>query len=285
MNIDIDDLIQDTIKLVSLPDVYYRLEEAINHPHTSLDDMGEIIASDPNLASRLLRIANSAFFGFPEKIESIKRAIITVGTQQLRDLVLATTVISRFSKMPNVGCNMRSFWEHSIAVGVTARIIANHHNENNAERFYVAGLMHDIGRLVLYIKQPDIMRQLLEKREKNNVLLYMLERDTFGFDHATVGGTLLNAWHVPQSLYEPVYFHHEPESAQNYPTETMAIHIADIIVNGFKIGSSGERLIPPPYTDAWQHLAIDSQALTAITHTMEQSYQDTVMLFLADTVI
>lgn len=272
-------LVSEVTQLASLPDIYYRLEEAINHPHMSLDHVGRIIGSDPNLAGRLLRIANSAFFGYPGRFDDIGRAVTAVGTQQLKDLVLATTVVRLFKDMPVGRVSMRSFWEHSVACGIVARSIATYRREANVERLYVAGLLHDVGRLLLFMRRPEIMRDLLSGAETEDRLLYQLEYEALGFDHAAVGGALLQVWHVPESLSEPVSWHHVPEGAQHYPVEASIVHVADIIVHGLRIGGTGEQFVPPLSTEAWNRIGIPDGALPEIIERSEQQHQDAVSLF------
>lgn len=281
MSPDLKSLVSRIGRLVALPDVYYRLEEAICHPHMSLEAVGRIISSDADLTARLLRLANSSFFGFPKKIESIGRAVTMIGTQQLRDLALATTVIKLFKHIPVGSVTMRSFWEHSIACGVTARTIATCRREANIERYYVAGLLHDIGRLVLFLELPKIMKKLIGERKKKDKLLQQLEFEALGYDHAVVGGALLEAWRIPQSLFEPVGAHHDPTQAQRYPVEAAVVHLADVIVHGLRIGTSGERFVPPLDEEAWRRVDIPASALPEIIDRSEEQRRDVVALFLS----
>ncbi len=282
MTKDIEVLIADVLQLVSLPEVYYRLEEIITDPVMSLEDAGEIIRSDTDLTARLLRIANSAFFGFPSQIESIGRALTLIGTQQLRDLVFATSVIKAFSKLPLGFVSMRSFWQHSIACGATARVIATWRREPNIERYYVAGLLHDIGRLVLYIKSPAMMTEIFSAREAQKELLFRLEEEVLGYNHAAVGGALLQAWGIPQALIEPVELHHTPEASHRCPVETAVVHVADVLVNGLRIGTSGEGFVPPLNEAAWNRLGISENALPEITGRAEQQFKDAMAIFMPD---
>lgn len=156
-----DDILNRAPDLPSLPDVYYRVETVLEDPNFSLEQLSEAIQVDPSISTRLLKLANSAYYGFPSKIDTITRAATIIGTQEIRELILATAVISIFQGMPVGAVSMRSFWEHSIACGLAARAIADCRGEANVERFYVAGLLHDIGRLVLYLGQPHEMNELL----------------------------------------------------------------------------------------------------------------------------
>jgi HD-like signal output (HDOD) protein len=159
-----------------------------------------------------------------------------------------------FSQVPLGLVNMKLFWEHSVAVGVFAKAIGQYSHQAQSERFYVAGLLHDIGRLLFYIKLPGVMHDLLLQREAQEQCLYILEREALEYTHAEAGGRLLQSWRVPDSIFEPVSCHHSPAQSQEFPAVTAAVHIADIWVNKHGIGTSGERFAPP----------IDAQALATL---------------------
>ena len=144
------ELIREEDELVfSLPTIYVELQKALSDPDKTFRDLGDIIGFDPALSARLLKIVNSPFYGFPSKIDTISHAISIIGMDQLTDLALATLVIYQFEGIPNNMFNMEKFWWHSVACGVAARSIADIRNEKNAERFYLAGILHDIGRELL----------------------------------------------------------------------------------------------------------------------------------------
>lgn len=260
----LDALIADVNKLVSLPDIYYRLETALDNPASTISDFAALLSADPDLCARLLRMANSAFYSFPSKIETIDRAISTVGMRQIRELVLVTSVIEMFEGVSIPLVNMRSFWEHSVAVGVFSRSIAQHCGLGQSERYYIPGLLHDIGRLVLFLKIPEAMSEMVQQSIIETRSLFLLEREQLHYSHDSVGGRLLEGWRVPQSIYEPVDFHHDPQKSLEYAQTTSVIHIADAWVNRKKIGSSGETNIPAIEEHALDTISIGENDLDEI---------------------
>lgn len=238
---NLDLLISEVNKLVSLPDVYYRLETLIEDPGSSLQDFSGVISAEPDICARLLSLANSAFYSFPASIESIDKAIQIIGIRQIRELVLATSIIKVFSQAPLGMVNMDMFWQHSVAVGVFAKSVGQYCHQTQPERFYIAGLLHDIGRLIFYLKLPGLMHDLLIQREAKEELLYMLEQKSLGYTHAEAGGHLLKKWRVPESIHEPVSFHHLPQMSHEFSNVTAAVHVADVWVNKHGVGTSGER--------------------------------------------
>lgn len=266
--------------VTSLPAVYQRLDDAINDPYSDLSNIAAILSEDSSLAARLLRLANSAMFCFPSRVETVSRAITIIGTKQLRDLVLATSVIELFNKIPKEHVSMESFWRHSIATGICARVIATYRREANVERFYVLGLLHDIGRLVMYLQIPEMVSRAIELSSDQRIPLYRVEQQQIGFDHAAVGKALLERWKLPASLQEGVAYHHMPEHASRYPEEAATIHIADIIANAFKMGSSGEPTVPPFVEKAWNRLGLTVDQLPQLIEQMESQYSAAADIFL-----
>ncbi len=262
----------------TLPVVYQRLDEAINNPYSELSDIAAILSEDPSLTARLLRLANSSMFCFPSPVDTVSRAITIMGTKQLRDLVLATIVIEMFNKIPEEHVSMELFWRHSIATGIAARVIATYRREANVERFYVLGLLHDIGRLVMYLQIPEMMNRATEYAIDNNVPLHQAEQQQFGFDHAVVGKVLLDEWKLPISLQEGVAYHHRPEQVARYQEEAAIIHIADIIANAFKMGGSAR--VPPFVEQAWHCIGLTVEQLPLITDQLEAQYSAAVDVFL-----
>ncbi len=246
------DLINDTLELASLPSVVMRAMEQLNHPNTSASDIGEIIAEDPALTARLLKIVNSAFYGFPSRIDTISRAITIIGTLELTDLILGSSTIQVFSKLPNRLVNMEKFWEHSLYTGVVARILARYLRAPNTERCFVMGLLHDIGSLVLYRQQPEGSRRALEMAVEKSIPLDMAEREVFGFDHGEVGAELMQAWNLPETFVEVARHHHHPSAAERYRLETATIHLSDVITGMAHSTASDSQQVASLEAGAWE---------------------------------
>ena len=273
-------LIAQSSNIASLPIIYQRLDEAINDPYSDLSQIAEILSEDSSLSARLLRLANSAMFSFPSKVETISRAITIIGTKQLRDLVLATSVIDLFKDVPEEYVSMESFWRHSIATGITARIIATYRREANIERFYVLGLLHDIGRLLMYLQIPEMTNKAIEISIEESIPLYQAEYQLLNFNHSTVGKELLIEWKLPPSLQEGVVYHHTPQRAKRYPEDAATVHIADIIANAFNLGSSGEPTVPQFVEHSWKLLGLTVDQLPHITEQVQIQYLSAVDIFL-----
>lgn len=270
----VQDVVRNVGTVVSPPQVYLKLVEVINHPRSGPADVGRVLSEDPGLTARLLKLVNSAMFSFPQRIGSVTHAVQVVGTAQVRDLALATSIVTTFEGVPADLVDMESFWRHSLACGVAARSLAVQRREHNVERFFVAGLLHDVGRLVLFLTLPDAMRSTIERARQSGEVLHEVERDVMGFDHAQVGAALMSSWNFPGVFTEVVGYHHMPALASRYPVEAAAVHTGDVIANGMSIGSSGQTVVPSLEAGAWDQLGVDATLAPTMLDDIERQYRD-----------
>lgn len=274
-------LVNEVSQLYSLPDFYTRLDKAIRDPFSELQDLANILSDDAVICARILKLANSALYSFPSKIDTITRAITIIGTKQLGDLVLATCVIELFKNIPKETVDMDSFWKHSIATGICARVISTFQREDNVERFYLMGLLHDIGRLIMFIHIPEQLNEYIQHCKSKNILLHHQEKQALGFDHADVGQLLLQSWSLPQAIEETVGNQHRPMTSTEFTKEACVIHISDIVANALQLGSSGERFVPPLNEEAWQYLKLKPSQVPSIIEHIEKQYDDVIDIFLS----
>jgi len=269
-------MIQGINQISTLPMIYARINELIDNPTSSASNVGKIISGDQGLTVRLLKLVNSAFYGFPSKIDTVSRAVTIIGFKQLRELVCATSVLGMFKDLGNdVSLNMEDFWKHSIACGLTSRILAIYGRQENPESFFVAGLLHDIGRLILLEKYSEKYKTVFSVANEKNLLVFEAEMDIFGFTHAAVAKELVSFWNLPHNLQGAVGYHHEPGRVEDNSTYADIVHIADILVHANEIGSSGERFIPPLVPDAWKKVGLKKSILEPAFENLHEQFQDT----------
>jgi HD-like signal output (HDOD) protein len=279
---DIQELFETGVQIPSLPDVYYEFKEAMDDPEGSFDEISTIIATDPGLTARLLRIVNSAYFGFPSKIETVSHAIGVVGLEQLNNLVISTVIMERFKGIPDSVINMDSFWRHSIACGLAAKIISTHREEMNTEKFFVAGMLHDIGRLIIALAAPFNILSIFMRCKSESIPLQDSEKNILGFTHADVGKHLLKSWDLPVFHQELVGNHHLPGKNPTFAKEASIIHVADHIVNNLELGDSGESQFPFPMDQtAWKKLELPVGInMESLSKEIQKQYNATVQVFL-----
>ncbi|HED14279.1 MAG TPA: HDOD domain-containing protein [Gammaproteobacteria bacterium] len=225
------DLVRKGKALPSLPDIYQRFSEKLQDPTASAVDFSNIIESDPALALRLLRIANSVYYSFSAQITQIPRAITVVGLQELHSMILAVSVTKVFSHLPDHLINMQKFWQDSIRCGVLARILGASNHQKSRSTLFTAGLLLDIGSLVTYIRLPEVAKKILVEAERQQRPQREIETKILGFDHARVGAELINYWKLPDYLQEMVATHHQPQLAKNHPDDATLLYHAHQLVH------------------------------------------------------
>lgn len=273
-------LVQSVSSVPSVPAIFTRLTAAIEDPCSSIRDVESIVNEYPALAGRLLRLANSAYFGLPARVDTISRAIALVGSRQVRGLALAASVIDTFRQASPAHVTMESFWRHSIGCGLSARILAGWCRVADTEQYFVAGLLHDIGRLILFLRAASEMSSALSSARGSRRLLFHCEREVLGFDHAAVGGELLKRWNLPAHICAAVEYHHAPQQAGMHRQAAATVHVADILINGIACGSSGERHVPTLDAQAWDLLGLSPRVVAPTLKLLKLQLSETLSAFL-----
>ncbi|WP_428566574.1 MAG: HDOD domain-containing protein [Solidesulfovibrio sp. DCME] len=283
-------LLRDEPKLVSPPEVYQRISEVLRDPTSTVEDAAASIRHDPSLAAKLLRLVNSSFYSrtmravggrFPAKVDSLSRAVMVVGGRQLATLALGVSVLPLFQDIPPHWVNMRVFWEHSVGCAVAAQAIALARGQDDAETAFVAGLLHDIGRIVVFKQASHHMAAAMRRAAAERQPLYALERETLGFDHAELGGGLLRKWQFPAHLEKMVRYHHNLDEPL-FLEGPAVIHLADCLATAMGWGGSGNRHVPPLHPAAWEELGLSAEDLAALVPGMEARLAETMHSFFPD---
>jgi len=263
MSEEIQDLLDDIDQLVSLPAVFIRINEMVDDPTASAEDIGRVISQDAALTTRLLRIANSPLYGFPTQIETVSRAVTILGTQQIRDLALATAAVKTFEGIPNSLVSMDTFWEHSIYCALCASTLAMDCLKRQRETVFVGGLLHVIGQLALYNRLPDLSRQALEVciDGPNELEIQEAELEIIGFDHAEVGGELAHRWSLPTIIQECIAYHHDPAQAKQNRVEASIVHIANSIATLAELDTTDLDSAPKIKDIAWSLTGLDEEII------------------------
>ena len=273
--------------LVSLPEVFMRIREVLSDPSSTVEEASAVISKDPSLTAKLLKLVNSAFYARtlrvsgglpPGPVDTLSRAVMLIGLNQLSTLAMGVSVLPLFKDIPAECIDLRQFWRHSVGVGLLAKLIAVTLRDPSPERFFVAGLLHDIGRLVLYKQVPAAAGASLAEAAASGRHLVDVERELFGFDHGELGGMLLHKWRFPESLEQAVWRHHAPEGGE-VPLESSIICVADMIAGAVLPGSSGERLVPHLDPAAWALVGLTPADLPELVETAEAHFEVICAMF------
>ena len=275
-NITPEQLVKDSFELVSLPELYFQVDEMIGDPRFTADDIGELIISDPAMTAKLLKLVNSAFYGFPAKIETLTRAITIVGMDELRSLILGSSAIYEFSKIPNDLLDMGDFWMHSIHCGILAKLLAKKGHVLHAERLFIAGLLHELGSLLIYNKLPDQSREILSAANGDRRLIPGLEKELLGFTHADVTAAILDKWALSPILVESTKFHLEPEQAIESLLETHLVYLANLLCGVEENGDSIQGALAEISSETWSLTGLSEADVLAV---MEEAPEQLTQLF------
>jgi putative nucleotidyltransferase with HDIG domain len=251
-------LVQGVGNLVTLPDVFIRINALVENPNSSTD-IAKVVQQDPTFTVRLLRVANSSFYGLSASVDTVSKAISIIGTSQIRSLALATSVASSFDGLPNTLVSMDHFWRHSLYCALIARILARRSRRFDADAVFTAALLHDIGELVLFNRLPneskDALLMVLDSADE--MPIYEAERHVMRLDHAEVGGELARQWKLPPMMSECIEFHHHIAAATQFPREVALVHVANVLALLAEIHSSELSDVSPIDAQAWQVLGIE----------------------------
>jgi putative nucleotidyltransferase with HDIG domain len=230
-------------KLPESPTIISELNQVIADPLATSDDVANVVNTSPSLAATLLKMVNSVYYGFPSKIDRISRAVTIVGTREISSLALGICVMDEFKNIPKHIIDMQKFIRHSLACGIISRILAARNNFNQTEQLFVSGLLHDIGKLIVYSYFPKQANRCFCMAEYFKTSVFETEKKMVGMNHPQLAKYLLQKWQLPTDLSDNIINHHSPSQASN-PKTAGIVHMADIISQGLGIGYSGERSIP-----------------------------------------
>lgn len=279
----VQDLVQSIDELASLPGVCGRITELVEDPDSTIKGMAQVISQDPGLSVKLLRIANSAFYGREKAVESIDQALNVIGMQRLRDIVLGTAAIDTFNGIPNELISMEDFWMHSLYCAIASRLLAKNIANKNAETVFIAALLHDIGQLVLFHEKPEASRQalLMTIEDVNEPDMVEAEQQIFGFNHCQVGAALAEQWSLPDMLLNSILYHHNPENAPVYQQEVALVHIGNILACMAELDEIAEEDVAGIHSSAWAITGLDEKIIPDIMHETQEQFSDVKRLFLA----
>ena len=260
----IEDELQD---LPPLPAVIMRVMQTVNDPTTSASDLNRLISTDQALASKVLRLVNSSYYGFPRKIATITNAVVILGFNTVRNLTTSLGVFNAFDAQgQKTALDRDAFWAHSMAVAVAASAIARRKGigTKSVEEVFIGGLLHDIGKLFLDQYFPDQYAISMKLANAAKISIWEAEKTALGVGHALVGKRIAEKWNLPPSLTAMITLHHQPAYAKEYFEITATIQAADRVARRLALGSGGDPLVPNLAPEVEQWLAFNPAMWEAV---------------------
>lgn len=256
-------IIMDTKTLPTLPGVVNKLNSLSDNDKASVQEMARIVSSDQVLSARILRLANSPSYGF-YRVSTISNAMILLGVNVVKSLALSSSIFEIMEK------DSMGLWEHSLGVGVAANLIARKLSLPECEEIATAGLLHDIGKVIVNLKCSDAEQEIRRTINERGIFMREAERLVIDTDHAEVGGWLAKSWFLPDKLSEPIAFHHEVTLSENHRIKTAVVHIADVLIKASGFGDSGDGYVPQIQQAAWDVLKLNDLFLAEIVDDLEE---------------
>jgi len=272
---DLKRLIAKVEDLPTLPRTVLRITEMVNDPRASARDLARIITDDQVLTARLLKLVNSSFYGFPQRVSTVTGAIVLIGFDAIRNLLLTTSVFDLFpSRTSRDRRHQESLWDHSLGCAIGAKAIGEVLRYEKLEELFVAGLLHDIGKIVAMTLLPEAFARITRRALQDRLMISTAEAEILGCTHADIGRLLAQRWNLPAKLMSLIEHHHDPAAAGAWAVEASIVHVADILTRALGLGSGGDETVPSLDRSAWELLKLKTGSLDTIMATMLDEFDD-----------
>ncbi len=274
----LDDVVRTLQDLPSLPAVVMELLSSIDQDDVDIAVLAKKVSHDQALTAKTLRLANSSLYGLQVKVTTIQQAITFLGFQTTRNLITAAAVTGCFAQGQCPGFDDKAFWRHSIATAACCKVLARR-LKFNQDYAFTAGLLHDIGRLVLVSAYTELYQQVMEYRVANDCHVMDAERAVMGVDHVMAGAALAEHWQFSDTMKMAIEFHHDPDAPGAGLLATL-VHIANAIVHALDIAGEDDDLVPTVSPAAWTALGLDEQAYLQVFRETELQFEEITLVLL-----
>jgi putative nucleotidyltransferase with HDIG domain len=249
--------------------------EACDNADTSVNDLTGLISSDQSLVAMLLKLANSAYYGYARRIETLPEAIVLLGFSTIKSLAItATTMNLLFQSEDELSKIRHEIWSHSLGVGVAARALARKRGNIHPEKAFVAGLMHDLGMIILSVYRKDDFKLAIATANERGITYEAAEAEIFEFSHAELGAEVAEAWSFPPTHCEAILHHHTPDEAKLQPALTRVAHLADWLVVDLGVGKLTDAPQPEPNPGALQEFRIPRDKLPSVVESVKRLFAE-----------
>jgi len=220
--------------LPTLPQVLEEVSKLVEDPNVSTEKIAQVISKDQVLSAKVLKMVNSPIYGFPRRISTIQHALVLLGFNVIKGIIISTSVFDIMNT------SMVGLWEHSLGCALASSVIAKKANLKDPEEYSVAGLLHDLGKVIALVQLPELKTEVEELVKKEDIPYYLAEKKVMGFGHDRINAWLVDYWNLPLRLKEGLAWHHQLGMAKHYPEVAAVVHLADFLTRVFEIGFAGD---------------------------------------------
>ncbi len=280
--VDLDEMVRilDGLDdLPTLPTIYVEISKQIRDPKVSVSEVARVIEMDQAITSKILRLVNSSFFGFSRQVTSIRQAVVLLGFSTVQNTVLSVSVFESFTTNNVKGFNLKEFWKHSIGCGVLCTTLDKKMNVGYQDETFVAGLLHDIGKIILDRHFKKEFEEALTYAKTNGVSPYEGERVVIGSSHDEIGEYLAEQWKLPYALVEAVALHHHPGNIRSNPKLVSLVHLSDCLAHRLGCGYSDNYVLPEFDPYALEELDLNEEMIPELIEEMKQVFDNNHELF------
>jgi len=276
-----DKILQSIEDFPTLPTIYTQLSEIMSNPNAGANDAAKIISYDQAAVSKILRYSNSSIFSFKKTINSVSDAIFYLGFTEVKNLVLAMSVINLFEENnDNSSFRLIDFWKHSIAVGIITRIIGNQSSSiHKIENYFITGILHNIGKLFLIQNAYKEFLEAYKFAVKKNIPLVEAENIILGTNHYAIGDLVSKKWRLPLQIRTAIRYYNEGLVNGEFEHLTASLHLANIVAHIMNLGNLGENFIPQPNIKIWDYLLLEKNIFTSSLQKILSDYKTSLALF------
>jgi putative nucleotidyltransferase with HDIG domain len=270
--LSMEDIVKDLEDLPSLPAVVMELLSSIDQEDVDISVLAKKVSHDAALTAKTLRLANSSLYGLQVKVTTIQQAITFLGFQTTRNLITAAAITGCFADGKCPGFDDKAFWRHSIATAACCKVLARRMRFNQDYAF-TAGLLHDIGRLVLVSSHPALYQQVLEKRSELDCTYLEAEQEVLGVDHVMAGVALAEHWNFSDTMRLAIAHHHDPDAAGAGFLATI-VHVANSVVHALDLARAPDDMVPSVSSVAWNALGLNEEAMLHVFRETEVQFEE-----------
>lgn len=258
-------LFEKVDELPTLPHVVARISRMTVNPRTNAADIGKLISNDPALSSKILKLVNSSYYGFPRRISSVTKAIVLLGFAKVKNMAISAAVVDVFRSAGEInGFDFLQYWKHAVATAIASEVIAKHQLPARADDCFVGGLLSETGKVLLACVIGTQYAPAIARARASGLYMTEAEIEVLGTDHARAGAMLAEGWNFPESLVEVIRYAHEPYKSRSERAVCEVVNVANAMVSAFGQLGACEQLVPPVDPDAWRNLRMNETLLHEI---------------------